>query len=191
MTRAAENVLWARFTTQPNFVKRPHRTGRQQTGVRYEREVHELFLARFPEYIPSPWIVFHNGERLRWCQPDGLFVDFQHGRVTAVEIKYQHTVDAWFQLWHLYEPVLRKLFRPTLWSISCLTVVKWFDPLVAFPGKVVLLDSPISRISENTTGVHILNPHRSKYAQRDEGAQVRSTSETLEEFGQSVCGLPG
>jgi len=126
--------------------------------VRYERRVHEHFLELYPDrYLPSPWVRFTNVEdaNARWCQPDGLIIDLAAGEIVIVEMKYQHTADAWWQLEKLYKPVLRAMFPAGLWTLRCVEVVKWFDPATAFPVSV--------RMSEKPTGngdfsVHIWKP---------------------------------
>jgi hypothetical protein len=73
-----------------------------------------------------------------------------------VEIKYQHTADAWFQLRELYSPVVAQALGPA-WRLALLEVVKWFDPAAFFPERIALcpdpLQPPVGRI-----GVHIWCP---------------------------------
>jgi hypothetical protein len=123
-------------------------------GVRYEKKVHEYFTSLFPDhYVSNPWVTFQvdGAARPRWCQPDGLLIDVQQGLVTIVEVKYQHTSDAWWQLEMLYKPVLRAMFPRDLWQFRCVEVVKWFDPAVAFPVP--------ARLSESPAGVGDLSVH--------------------------------
>lgn len=89
-------------------------------------------------YLPSPWLRFFADGKWRWCQPDGVLFVPGAGRIVIVEIKYQHTPDAWWQVRHLYQPVLEHIFPPSLWEYEVCEVVKWFDPHVAFPERVVL-----------------------------------------------------
>jgi len=62
----------------------------------------------------------------RFCQPDALLIDVYSGRVVIVEVKYQHTTDAWWQLLALYVPVVRRLFGPA-WEVACCEIVRWCD----------------------------------------------------------------
>lgn len=133
-------------------------------GVIYERKVQAHLLERFAHlYHPSPWFTFWDSggtpgrESRRWCQPDGLLLDPWLGTIIICEIKYQHTSDAWWQLRRLYLPVVRAAFPATLWSISCLEIVKWYDPATLFPEPTVLLYDPSLRTPRlnGCIGVHI------------------------------------
>lgn len=136
--RPAGLVLAADFSDSPMLRKRRY-TGRRLEGVRYEKKV-QAYLQEFHgnHYIPSPWLRFFTGGAWRWCQPDGILLDPARGRLTIVEVKYQHTSDAWWQVRQLYEPVLRVMFPESLWAYSACEVVKWYDPAVLFPEKTVL-----------------------------------------------------
>lgn len=146
----------------PTIAVRGRPTGRRARGVAYERKVHGYLKERFGlRYFPSPWFQFlDSGDALRphrrWCQPDGLLIDLQAGRVVIIEIKYQHTPDAWWQLTHLYRPVLRAYFS-SLWDITRCEVVKWFDPSVDFPERPILTHA-IEKIEPHEFGVHIWKP---------------------------------
>lgn len=134
----AERILCAEFTHTPHHKKRRY-NGRRAQGIAYERKGHEFLLEAFPlRYVPGPWIKFFAEGRWRWCQPDGLIFNFQRGIITIVEFKYQHTTDAWWQLRHLYGPVLRHMFPEHLWSFQTCEIVKWYDPQVMYPEKIVL-----------------------------------------------------
>lgn len=136
--RPAGRVLSAAFCLPPAIRKKRY-TGRRLAGIRYERKVHEyLELLYGDKYVASPWLRFYTEAGWRWCQPDGLVVDAARGRITIVEVKYQHTSDAWWQVRHLYQPVLEKMFPPSLWELDACEVVKWYDPATLFPEKVVL-----------------------------------------------------
>ncbi len=126
--------------------------------MRYEQKVHEHFLELFPsKYLPSPWVRFTNVEdtNARWCQPDGLIIDIEAGLISIVEMKYQHTSDAWWQLEKLYKPVLAVIFPKQLWRLQCVEVVKWFDPATDFPVPIRMAESPIG---VGDFSVHIWKP---------------------------------
>lgn len=122
-------------------------------GVRYERKGHEHFLERYPDtYVPGPWFEFDDASGRRWCQPDGLLIDIKCGRVTIVEFKYQHTLNAWWQIWSLYAPVLQHVFPG--WDIRGVEVVKWYDAAVFFP-NARLTEDPSRAPQPPATGVYI------------------------------------
>ena len=136
--RPAGRVLRASFALPP-AIKKKRYTGRRLQGIRYERKVHEyLELLYGDRYVSSPWLRFFAEGKWRWCQPDGLLFDLQSGRITIVEVKYQHTSDAWWQVRHLYQPVLQAMFPEKLWSFDACEIVKWYDPDTRFPEKLVL-----------------------------------------------------
>lgn len=135
----AGQVLHAAFCPPPALRKRRY-TGSRLAGIRYEAKVHEYLTQVYGlRYVQSPWLRFFSaGEGHRWCQPDGLIIDTQAGRITIVEVKYQFTSDAWWQIKRLYEPVLRVIFPAELWHFDYCQVVKWYDPNVKFQEPIVL-----------------------------------------------------
>lgn len=168
--RPATDVKWAKLLPyQPPFIKRKRSRGKYLVGIRYERQVQEylalLALSRNFEYIESPWIEYEDANGKRWCQPDGLLVDAR--AVCIVEVKYQHTVDAWWQLVHLYQPVI-KLIYPNHRPVCMLEIVHWFDPKTAWPEKYSLTDSPLRIPQANKVAVHIFNPKRAGRVAEDE-----------------------
>lgn len=154
--KPAGRVLAAEFALPPALRKRRY-TGRRLEGIRYERRAQE-HLADFygDRYLPSPWLRFFTGGQWRWCQPDAILIDLEHGRITIVEIKYQHTPDAWWQVRQLYQPVLSAMFPPELWSFEACEVVKWYDPNTLFPEKTVLAQEP--GLEHSSFKVHIWRP---------------------------------
>ena len=157
--KPARTITWAHLRPgPPSFIKRKRPRGRKALGVRYERKVldHLETSASLP-LLRSPWIEFGELEqgRPRWCQPDGLLLDPWEGRIVLLEVKYQHTADAWWQLTQLYSPVLQKLLPQ--WDICKVEVVKWFDPATSFPEKPLLLPDPVDA-GRDGIHVHILKP---------------------------------
>jgi len=155
-----EDLKWARLAnTSPAFAANsPRRRGRRAMGLKYEKKVHEHFSALYREaYLCSPWFQYveHSEGKMRWCQPDALFIDFDTGRITIIEIKYQHTIDAWYQL-QRYLSVVREVFGEG-WSYSLCEVVKWYDCAIQFPETVQLL-SELSRSKAGVLHVHIWKP---------------------------------
>jgi len=134
----ALHILHAEFSDPP-MLKKCRYTGRRLQGIRYEHAVHEYLGFRYGNfYLPSPWLKFFAEGKWRWCQPDGLLFRPDAGRIIIVECKYQHTADAWWQVRHLYQPVLEHMLPRTLWTYEVCEVVKWYDPAVVFPERVVL-----------------------------------------------------
>lgn len=162
MAKAAGNVEWARFLSNPpSFVRRPKRTGSRGRGIKYEERAKKYLERVFGyEFVPGPWLVFTNETGTRYCQPDGLRIDVQRGLITIIEIKYAHTDGAYYQLHALYHPVLRAAFGRQ-WEFRMLEVVRWYDPRTNFPGHHTLAKD-VKSLAPNTTNVHIYRPRGGK-----------------------------
>lgn len=154
----AEGVIAARMCSVPQFATRNRYIGKRKKGVEYEAKVHEYLKLLDENYVPGFWLSFvcSDAPKWRYCQPDGLRFDFQNGIITLVEIKYQHTPDAWFQVKQLYYPVLRAVFPAHLWRFDFCEVVKWYDPARAFPEPVRLVANPFT--PADIFKVHIWRP---------------------------------
>ena len=153
-------LLWARpIAGKPPFIRRRKPRGRKAQGVKYERDAHMHFREQFgAEYIYSQWFQFQEPDnKVRWCELDGLLLRPKLGLVTILEMKYQHTSDAWWQLNYLYRPILRHLLPSGLWDISVCEVVKWYDPATAFP-EAVRRVSDVRDVQPEEFGVHIWKP---------------------------------
>lgn len=125
--------------------------------MRYERKVHERLQNEYGlAYIAGMWFDFYDGESVRHCQPDGLLL-FPDDRLLVIcEIKYRHTPEAFWQLEHLYVPVLRAFMRDSGWRIATCEIVKWFDPITQFPVRPVMREK-LEDIRPGEFAVHILN----------------------------------
>lgn len=155
--RAANDVQWAAFSAKPPpFIRPPRVKGARAAGLRYEAKAQQHFQALWGEYyVPGPWFRFGDGQgKVRWCQPDGLLFLPYTGKIIIVEMKLQHTSDAWWQTKWLYMPVLYKIFPPRLWDYACCEVVKWYDPATLFPEQVRMLPNPAEARSDQFA-VHI------------------------------------
>lgn len=158
--KSVEGVASARISpVAPGFLKERKRSSAAARGVRYEKKAQAYLLSQFRDfYIPSPWLHFRelSAETFRWCQPDGILLDIARGVCCIVEVKYSHTVDAWWQTRKLYTPVLAKIFPETYWRFEVCEVVRWYNPDVLFPEEVRLVNNPLKECAEFK--VHIFNP---------------------------------
>jgi len=158
----AIDIRWADFSpSTPHFKAKRKPTGRRLQGIKYEAEVQQYLMRMFPHsYLPSPWLRFGSADGMKFCQADGLLVNLEAGILTIVEVKYQHTTDAWWQLRRLYQPVLAEMFPSTLWQIRVLEIVKWYDPHVEWPEPITkIADLHTAHLVEaGTTGIHIWKP---------------------------------
>lgn len=154
------NVAWAEFSNAPPFLRQGKVRGRRRQGILYEAAVHEYLSREMGDgYIQSPWLRFREATdtKDKWCQPDAILLDVASGKLTIIEVKYQHTSQAWGQLKLKYGPVLGHLFPAHLWKIAYVEVVKWYDPAVNFPEHVHLIRD-IKQASPGAISVHIYKP---------------------------------
>lgn len=142
----------------PPFPLLPARSQRERQGVRYERKVHSRLLDAwgFARYFPSQWFVFGDGRKVFYFQPDGLLFLEDPRRIALLEVKYQHTPDAYWQLEHYYLPLMRLFFARTQVPIVTVEICKWYDPATQFPRPVRLLES-LQLARDGSFNVHILN----------------------------------
>lgn len=161
---AAVGVRSAKFLPeQPPFIRRGRSLGRFATGIRYELGVHEVLelraLGRAEVSLRlGQWIEFEDRSGRRWCQTDALWIETERRRCVVCEIKYQHTPDAWWQLKHLYVPVLQRALPG--YSFGMLEIVHWFDPSTFWPEDFHRIESLDSVHYDHLVNVLILNPKR-------------------------------
>ncbi len=103
----------------------------QLAGLRYERKVRDKLGEVLPSAEFGVWWGYYDGSMWRRCQTDGILVD---GCLTIFEVKARHTIDAWWQLRKLYQPVL-SVWRPDL-KVNVVEVCPMVDPAVEFPEPI-------------------------------------------------------
>lgn len=164
--RAAVGVRSAKFLPErPLFIRRGQSAGRYAAGIRYERRVHEhlelwaLGLSGIDLRL-GQWIEFIDRNGKRWCQVDALWIDRRKTSCLACEIKYSHTPDAWWQLKHLYVPVLQKVLPG--YKFGMLEIVHWLDPAVVWPEPYRRVAKIDECLYDHTVNVTILNPSRER-----------------------------
>lgn len=157
-------LAWAVLCERiPGFTRNTQRSGRKLNGIRYEKKVHEHFAQQYGEfYQPGIWFMFRErgSSKVRYAQADALLFDFDLGHITIVEVKYQHIEKSWWQLRHLYAPLVKHLFGD-MWQVRGIEVVKWYDPAARYPGPVKMcktLDQAPCLATTKETGVHIWRP---------------------------------
>lgn len=150
------SVQAAVIASMPKFAIHKKYTGKRLKGVQYEAKVQDYLSLLDANYIPGFWINFLSEGLWRYCQPDGIHLDIEKGIITIVEVKYQHTSDAWWQTKKLYLPVLEKLFPASLWRFQFCEVVKWFDVSTKFPEEIKLVSNPFQ--DSDIFKVHIWRP---------------------------------
>ena len=153
--------VWAEYSeTPPTFIREVHRRGKRRAGILYEQKAQREFRDQFGDrYMPSQWVRYRRGDdgRVRWCQPDGVLLDPARRSLTIIEFKYNHTENAWWQLFKLYLPVLERLFDGQGYEFRCVEVCKWMDPAIRCPQRPRLLDD-VEKCEVGDFGVHIWSP---------------------------------
>ena len=118
----------------PATAKFTRRTRAQRAGLTYEKKaLAELqqALPLFLSHLPFSFMAEYGRER---CIPDGVAISSRdRSLLTIIEVKHSHSADAWFQLKHLYLPVLRAAFPRH--RIQLLEVCKSYDPAVHVPDR--------------------------------------------------------
>lgn len=154
------------FNGVPGFVTAKRARGAKGAGLRYEEKTQGVLSKMFAReglaYLPSPWFKYRRLSapgRENFAQPDGLCPDVKRGIIFLVEIKIKHTADSYFQLLDRYVPLLDFYFnRPDrMWKIAPVEVCRWYDPMVAYPCKVVMQDNLLLAQPKDLT-VHVCRP---------------------------------
>lgn len=106
-------------------------------GKKFEAHVHAQLDFIYRNYRQGPWVSFSGPEQQhRLCQPDALIIEQDLNRVLIVEIKAQHTTDAWWQLRKKYEPVVRVLLPL---HTRVVEICDNCDTSIAFPEPIKLI----------------------------------------------------
>lgn len=147
-------VLSAEFCNKPGFAKSVGRSIPQKRGLVFEAKIQNEMADRYDGYVGGSWIRYYDFEgKRRFCSPDGLHFNLLDGIITIVEIKWQHTIKAFYQLRNLYYPVVRNLFSGN-WSIAMVEVVSKWVRLEDYPTEVVFVKE-IDRVEPDSFGVVI------------------------------------
>jgi len=169
----AGNVLEAKIASRPpRFIKPSVQTGNRKVGVKYEQKAQDyiqLQADKLDDQSPgvkvshSPWLVFRSEgdqpDHVRYCQPDCLLIDEWQRKLTIIEIKLQHCVEAHDQVRKLYEPVLKLMYPDYLFA--ALELVQWHDPHINFP-ETYYFEPNIFEAQVNKFAIHIWNPRYDK-----------------------------
>src|SRR5690348_4326837 len=91
------------------LARRKGRTQAQKRGLAFERRALQFLSASLGEFKSGPWIRWHTRDDEFLCQPDGL-CEISDYKVFVFECKSRHCIEAYWQLRHLYVPVVRRLY---------------------------------------------------------------------------------
>jgi hypothetical protein len=102
--------------------------GAKRRGVLYERKIFPRLLEYLPKTLVHPWFKYGKSGSRSYLQPDAICD--REWDVWLFEIKYTHTLDAFWQMTRYYEPIVAKCFGKPVRKIE---IVNSFDPDVKFP----------------------------------------------------------
>lgn len=101
----------------------------QKQGLRYEDRVQQLLCGWHREYRPQAAFGFRDDSGRRVIIPDGFL--WGKAKIYVFEIKLRHMPEAYWQLLHLYRPVLA--VRHPQHKVVCVEVCGSYDPAMPFP----------------------------------------------------------
>lgn len=172
-TIPAGKVVEAKLASHaPSFIRPSKMSESRKAGLRYEskaqnhlKQIVDLAMKLNPKLrsLPAPWLVFRSEsdpmDFVRYCQPDHVLFDDEQMKLTIIEIKLQHCLEAYEQVRLLYEPVLR--FMYPAYEIAAIELVLWHDPHVQFPERFYF-EPNILLAEAGKFGIHIWNPRYDK-----------------------------
>jgi len=108
------------------------RRGAKGQGVRFEAQVIKKLESHYPEFFSSPVFRFTTLYAAKAvCVPDGIL--FCKDELIIIEIKRNHTIDAWYQLNYLYSPVVQKALPGR--KVRLLEICSVYHPEEVFPDR--------------------------------------------------------
>lgn len=127
-------------------------------GLKYEAGVHERLQEEYGlRYVPGQWWKYHTSDgAYHYAQTDGLLYLPDRKLCVLLEVKYNHTPEAYWQCENLYVPLLSWFLKDTDYKIAAVEVVKWFDPQTPFPVRPTLCEE-LTAVQANRFNVHILH----------------------------------
>lgn len=109
--------------------------GARAAGHRFEAKVVKALEQKYPSFTTSLAFQFKTEyAEKNICIVDGLLA--LDDEVVVVEVKLRHTVDAWFQLRKLYQPVLKKALNK---PIRALEICSVYEPQARFPEPFLIV----------------------------------------------------
>lgn len=131
----------------------PKMSSAKRAGLRYEKKAKKHLLELVDDAHSDVWWQYFEGRSPipRRCQTDVVAFNEDFRLITVFEIKSQHTSDSWWQLRHLYEPVLLAVYGLN-WRVNVVEVCRIFDPAVKFP-------EPIFDIKNEVLNAWTKTPH--------------------------------
>jgi len=131
----AANLVKVEPCNEPAFAKAKRTKGPKRAGLIYQTAASEHLLSLFPSNSTfGQWFRYRlkDAPRDYYCQIDAHLVDYDKKKIVVIEIKLRHCVDAYYQLFELYLPILRKYYGEEF-TYSCVELVSSFDKNAVMP----------------------------------------------------------
>jgi hypothetical protein len=135
--KVKRKVQHAWFDVPPPYSGTAHLRGDKRAGITFETTVGKELLDRGFPIVSDTWIKYKIYSGVKLCSPDHILIDVRKGIVTVIECKLSHTATAWFQLNHVYMPVLKKLFPG--FTVRGVEICKNFSNTTRYPKEVKLV----------------------------------------------------
>lgn len=121
----------------------------QKSGLRYQRQVCDELRVQFggAAVLVGPWLEYRLGLERRYCQPDAIVL--HRDLIFVFEVKLSSTTDAWWQLRHLYGPVVQKLYPSA--RLVLVNVVKSHYPEIRFPEDTWTFDMGLESLKARSS----------------------------------------
>lgn len=120
-----------------DFTHTPQRlSASRKAGIRYETRWHSFARQVWPRAyrsFPDRLFAFSDRSGQRCCKPDGLLIPRDADWYAIFEVKVGHICDSYWQLRHLYEPVLSQWGDCRQRRAVVLEVCRRFDPATFYP----------------------------------------------------------
>lgn len=157
MYQRLHDLCEVRVCEKPSFVREGVARGKLGKGVKYEAAWHREARKRFGEtYTHGTWFRYRRSSSPQvwsYAQIDGLYFDFNRGLITVFEVKFRHTVEAYFQLIDRYLPLmdfwlndslrLLKAHESRIWRLAPIEICFWYDKALAYPTPIKLRPEPL------------------------------------------------
>lgn len=158
-TDLRETLLSVIPCNEPAFVRAKRTKGPKRKGLIYQGQASEHLLQNFPSGATfGQWFKYRlqGVNRDFYCQIDCFIIDYSKPKITIVEIKLKHCIDAYYQLFELYLPILQHYYGKEF-EYACVEFVSSFDKAIPMPQSPKLLKR-IEEAHPKDFSVHIWTP---------------------------------
>jgi hypothetical protein len=157
-TRDARDIISGSVKAAEDvYFKKSKMTKAQRAGCNYEKWIYRNWGSFFGDldgghFFQQPfWFrTLDDPTEDRLAIPDAFIL--QDEDIYLFEIKKTHCTRAWYQLFHLYRPILQDWYGNKI-AVHCLEVVGTYDATLPLPGPHRKLDGPLESLEPDELGV--------------------------------------